>query len=375
MGETAAEGTEGTVSRADHVHRLPHDNTIEYDDANEQFGVSLHDVVEHLQESIRYFTDGINYANISNTGHSAGQIYATGPFPTTISHIQAQLGPLIGFPYFEATIYRVSSGRIIEAQLGRSHPFSPQSNNPHTWSFITDDNPVGVPIPTDSHIAILFHNSTSGVELEMRQGTEASDSPGKSYQDADNDFRMVNSAVYEHSSPSVGDGTEQHGDANDIRGNIKIFYVATYDHGNFIGDGNVNAAHIDSESAADGQVLTADGAGAAAWEDAPAGSGSGGSFVRDVLFEDQTDRAAVNNTNALILTLDRLPARASDMEIFFTENSGSTTTPALVSYPVGRIPADIWLDMDPATGAQTNTNDMYPLVFKRPKDDFLSPCR
>ena len=272
---TAAEGTEAEVSRRDHGHRFPHDNTIAYDDANEQFGVNLHDVVEHLQESIRYYTDGINYANISNTGHSAGQIYATGPFPTTISHIQAQLGPLIGFPFFVATIYRVSSGRIIEAQLGRSHPFSPQSNNPHTWSFITDDNPVGVPIPTDSHIAILFHNSTSGVELEMRQGTEASDSPGKSYQDADNDFRMVNSAVYEHSTPSVGDDTEQHGDADDIRGNIKIFYVATYDHGNFIGNGNVNAAHIDSESATDGQVLTADGAGAAAWEDAPTGPGGG----------------------------------------------------------------------------------------------------
>ena len=254
VGNAAAEGDGGTASRHNHGHRFPHDSTLEYDDANEQFGVSIHDVVEHLQESIRYFTDGINYANISNTGHSAGQIYATGPFPTTISHIQAQLGPLIGFPFFEAVIYRVSSDRIIEAQLGRSHPFSPQSNNPHTWSFVTDDNPVGVPIPTDSHIAILFHNSTSGVELEMRQGTEASNSPGKSYQDADNDFRMVNSAVYEHSNPSVGDDTEQHGDANDIRGNIKIFYVVTYDHGRFVGDNFALSDAIPQANSTDGSA-------------------------------------------------------------------------------------------------------------------------
>ena len=42
-----------------------------------------------------------------------------------------------------------------------------------------------------------------------------------------------------------------------------------------MGDGNVNAAHIDSGSAADGTVLTADGSGAAAWE-AVSGGGGGG---------------------------------------------------------------------------------------------------
>ena len=47
-----------------------------------------------------------------------------------------------------------------------------------------------------------------------------------------------------------------------------------------MGDGNVNAAHIDSESATDGQVLTADGSGGAAWEDASGGGGGGGALTQ-----------------------------------------------------------------------------------------------
>ena len=41
-----------------------------------------------------------------------------------------------------------------------------------------------------------------------------------------------------------------------------------------MGDGNVNAAHIDSETADDGDVLTADGAGAATWETPSGGGGA-----------------------------------------------------------------------------------------------------
>ena len=67
-----------------------------------------------------------------------------------------------------------------------------------------------------------------------------------------------------------------HSHDTQIRGNIKIFYTLILDHGNLVGDGNVNAAHIDSESAADGEVLTADGSGGAAWEAAAGGGGGGG---------------------------------------------------------------------------------------------------
>ena len=75
------------------------------------------------------------------------------------------------------------------------------------------------------------------------------------------------------STPLLAASTHSHG--TDIRGNIKIFYTLIIDHGNLVGDGQVNADHIDSGSADDGDVLTADGSGGAAFE-APTGGGGGG---------------------------------------------------------------------------------------------------
>ena len=85
---------------------------------------------------------------------------------------------------------------------------------------------------------------------------------------------LVADVVYQHIDPAVGASTHSHG--TDIRCNFKIFYTLIIEHGSLVGDGNVNAAHIDSESAADGEVLTADGSGGAAWEAATGGGGGGG---------------------------------------------------------------------------------------------------
>ena len=237
VGATAEEGTEGTVSRRDHKHPLPTDSTLEFDPVSGDLKVNVHDVIQHLQETIRYYTDSIDHP-ADPGGHSAGQMYRTGPFPTTITRVQSQIDVLVGHPSYAARIYQVDSDRRIVAFLGESAHFVPLSNNPHSYDFTVDDG-IGIPIPANSFIDILFH-AVGGVLIPLRTGDEASDSPGKSYQDANRDFDMVHSVVYEHVHPSIGDDTVSHDDNDHIRGNIKIFYDIAYDHGQLLGDGKAN---------------------------------------------------------------------------------------------------------------------------------------
>ena len=117
----------------------------------------------------------------------------------------------------------------------------------------------------------LGDNSNSATQAV--HGSEASNSPAEDYDDASLDFELVADVVYQHIDPAVGASTHSHG--TDIRCNFKIFYTLIIDHGNLVGDGNVGAGDIDSESAADGEVLTADGSGGAAWEAATGGGGGG----------------------------------------------------------------------------------------------------
>ena len=51
---------------------------------------------------------------------------------------------------------------------------------------------------------------------------------------------LDNGIVYQHIDPAVGASTHSHD--TQIRGNIKIFYTLILDHGQLVGDGNVNAA-------------------------------------------------------------------------------------------------------------------------------------
>ena len=246
VGAAADPGTNAAVARRDHTHALPTDSTLEFDSVSGDLGVNVHDVITHLQQSIRYYTDSIDHP-ADPGGHSAGQMYRTGPFPTTISRVQSQIDVLVGHPSYAARIYQVDSDRNILEFLGESSHFVPLSNNPHSYDFTVDDD-IGIPIPPSSFIVILFH-AVGGVLIPLRTGAEASDSPGKSYQDANRDFNMVHSVVYEHVHPSVGDDTESHGDDDHIRGNIKIFYDIAYDHGSLLGGtkANTDLQNIDED--------------------------------------------------------------------------------------------------------------------------------
>ena len=142
---------------------------------------------------------------------------------------------------------------------------------PRAFNFHDANGDVGVPIDGSIRLGILISrlgdNSDSAVAAI--HGTEVSAGPRESYDDASTDFDLENDVVYEHINPGVGQSTHSHG--TDIRGNIKIFYTVIIDHGNLVGDGKINAAHINSGSAAVTDFLGADGAGAAVWKAPPSG--------------------------------------------------------------------------------------------------------
>ena len=368
IGNTAVEGVAPEVSRRDHVHAVPVDDTLEFDTVSGDLGVSIHDVIQHLQETIRYFTDSIDHP-ADPGGHSAGQMYRTGPFPTTIFRVQSQIDVLFGEPSYAARIYEVNSDREIVAFLGESNHFVPLSNNPHSYDFTGDDS-IGIPIPPNSFIDILFH-AVGGVLIPLRTGDEVSGSPGKSYQDANRDFDMVHSVVYDEVHPSVGDSTASHGSADHIRGNIKIFYDIAYDHGSLVGatKANTDLQNIDEDlTEAEKQAIrTRIGV-----MDSIGESGAS-AFARNIIFQDDVDRAAVvSNGTPIVLNLDRQPVAGSTLRIEFRENSGSVTTPVNATYLIDPIPADLWLDLDPISILPSNPNNMMAFILKRPNANFTT---
>ena len=78
VAAASAIGTSLELSRDDHTHRLPIDNTLEFN-ASDEVGVNIHDVIEHLQDRIRYFTHVNDYS--SSAGASVGQAYNTSAIP------------------------------------------------------------------------------------------------------------------------------------------------------------------------------------------------------------------------------------------------------------------------------------------------------
>ena len=297
VGEAADDGTGTNASKSDHVHRLPLQNTLQFNGAG-AVGVSIADVVEHLQQNIRYFTAEDDY---STDGSAAGQVYTTSRFPKTISHITAHLRPPTGISdaIYRAGIYTVTSGNQIIAVLGQSAD-SGEISSEGTYSFdltaegSTDE--LGISLDGDERIAVLIRRVGAGdtADTGLRHGSESSNSPNVSYPDAEIDFDNVNHVIYRHENPAAGNDTHSHG--TNIRGNIRIFYTVTIDHGSLVGDGNVNAGHIDSESAADGHVLTADGSGNSAFE-APTGGGSS-------TFLDLTDTPAAFGTSGQVAAVN-----------------------------------------------------------------------
>ena len=255
--------------------KLPIDNTLAWDGSG-QLSVNVTDVIDSLNETVEYYSDetGNEY---DDGGHaSMGEDYDTSAHRHIIHKVQIDInGADTTNGFWRAGVFAIDAGGDITAVLGRSDTEGIDVDQRHTFVF---PNPVEV--PASQRIRILGSRvdndgeSGSGTRsAHLSRGEEETASPRESYDDAHLDFARIRHVRVNHAFPDVGDTTHDH-DADSVRGDIKIYYTVKLDHGDLVGDGNVNAAHIDSESATDGQVLTADGSGGAAWEAAPAGGGS-----------------------------------------------------------------------------------------------------
>ena len=280
-----AEAEVGSGTRAahgSHVHALAIGDTLEFNN-NDELSVSITEVIETLSQQIRYFTSG--GADYSTGGSAAGQVYTTNRYPKNLFKVQAQIRPSTGSIY-RAGVYEVDSDNDIAAILGESADSAElAADQTHLVKFdlsVIGGSDLGVPLDGDARIAVLIRRIGDGdsADTHVRSGGEASSSPSTSYPDAANDFVLVNHVIYRHEDPAVGNDTHSHGTS--IRGNLRLYYSVTIDHGSLIGDGNVNAAHIDSGSATDGYVLAADGVGGALWEEVTGGSGTAFHLYDDV---------------------------------------------------------------------------------------------
>ena len=237
-------------------------------------GVNVQDVIEHLQERIRYYTSGNNYS--SDAGASVGQAYNTSAYRKRITKVEVDFDPLVGADSFLVRLDELESNNEIKEKLftsnTRSGPFGAGSGV-RSFTFHDANGDPGVVIEKSIRLGILLSRlgDDSDSAVAAVHGSEASNSPNETYDDASTDFELVNGIVYNHINPGVGASTHSHD--TQIRGNIKIFYELILDHGNLVGDGTVNAAHINSGTATDGEVLTADGSGGADWEAASGGGG------------------------------------------------------------------------------------------------------
>ena len=308
IGAVADDGDGIAASKYNHSHRLPTDNTLEFD-GSAQLGVNIHDVIEHLQERIRYYTAASDYS--SSAGASVGQIYNTSQYDKVITKVEALFNPLGGADEYLVRLVDTNDDNSIKAKIAVSNTRSTAGGTAGVRAFNFHDGAgeVGVRIDGGIRLGILLSRlgDNSDSATQAVHGSEAGNSPGESYGDASIDFDLVNDVVYQHIDPAVNASTHSHG--TDIRGNLKIFYTLIIDHGSLVGDGNVNAAHIDSETADDGDVLTADGSGAATWETPSGGGGGGGATDAEDVAVDTTNfdgnlTAADDDVQAALETID-----------------------------------------------------------------------
>ena len=296
VGETAIVGDAVTAPHANHGHAVPIDNTLEFN-ASDELGVNVQDVIEHLQEHIQYFTHSSNYS--SDAGATVGQAYATSQYRKIITKVEVLLNPLVGADAYLVRLDELNADNSIKAKLftsnTRSAPFG-LGVTARSFTFHDADGDVGVTIDGSIRLGILISRTgdDSDSAVAAIHGAEAGNSPRESYDDASVDFELENGVVYQHINPAIGAATHSHD--TQIRGNIKIFYDLIIDHGNLVGNRRVNAAHLDSGSAALGTVATAQGDGTVLYAAPAGGGGGGGGGVNKVVSQIVTGTAPVSTT-------------------------------------------------------------------------------
>ena len=307
---------------------VPIDNTLQVDGSGD-IGVNTERVVQEVSEWVQHFATGDSH---DTSGHSGKyHEYTSSNTHRRIGSVQYDFDPQndsggggTGKTY-QVFILELT-GRHVDVVLGSSAVYSGNSQQ-HRFHF-TD----GVMINPNVRIGIGLHRTDGGNNegLSVRFGTESQDSPRESYDDASNDFNFVGRFNHDRPTPSVNDtvgGTT----ADQIYGNPEIFYQIIHTHDSLVGDGNVSAAHISSGSAADGEVLTADGSGGAAWEAAAAGGGGGGGDGASVVAFGSALRGA-NYSSTVQNDTDGIGIlNIADADIEFEEGDFTVTTVSGVS--------------------------------------------
>ena len=235
VADAADDGDATEASKANHVHPVPIDSTLEFN-ANDELAVNVQDVIEHLQARIQYHTASDNYS--SSAGATVGQIYQTSQYRKIITKVEVLVNPLVGADGYLVRLDEVNADNSIKAKLftsnTRSAPFG-LGVTPRAFTFHNADGEPGVILEKSIRLGVLISrigdNSDSAVAAV--HGAEVAAGPRESYDDASVDFDLENDVVYQHIDPAVGATTHSHG--TDIRGNIKIFYTLIVDHGNLVG--------------------------------------------------------------------------------------------------------------------------------------------
>ena len=194
-------------------------------------------------------------------------------------------------------------------------------------------------IPAGIRLGIaLSRNDNHAHSLDIQHGFENANSPDESYSDASVDFDFIGNTRLASVEPDTDDSLSPHN--NEVWGNIKIFYTVAVSHASLIGDDNVSVDHITSGSAADGQVMKADGSSGTAWEDEAGGPDATGATDGHVWTADGADGAdwealpadtgvtdfvGLSDTPAALGTAGQVPAvNAAGDALEFTDVEGVT---------------------------------------------------
>ena len=296
--------------------KVPIDDTMQFDGSGD-LGVNTQRVIQVVSEWVQHFASGSAH---DTSGHSGKyQEYRSSNTVRRIGSVQYDFTPgnSGGTRTYQVFIVELT-GRNIDAILGSSEVYS-GNNLQHRFHF-TD----GVTINPNVRIGIGLHRTDGGNNeaLSVRFGTESQDSPRESYDDASEDFNFLGRFNHDRPTPSVNDsvgGTT----AGEIYGNPEIFYQIIHTHESLVGDGTVSSDHISSGSAADGEVLTADGSSGSAWEAVP-DSGLSESEVDARVTAGVLDFAETGNTDKI--SAGKIPGSLTHRQAAAVTVSGSTLT-------------------------------------------------
>ena len=116
----------------DHIHRLPVDNTLEFN-ANDELAVNIHDVIERVGHHIRYYTNVNDYS--SSAGASVGQVFTTSRYKKVITKIEADFNPLGGADEYLIRLDEVEDNNDIKTKLAVSNTRSTAGGTAGVRSF------------------------------------------------------------------------------------------------------------------------------------------------------------------------------------------------------------------------------------------------